>query len=160
MKAVRVWVTVLSLLFASAVSLLTWFYLDTIETPICGNPHVTHGATIDAAILIALAGGIGESVLILGIKARSQLLLGALFLGIATIGLAIDLVAVDSATYTQRSPETADCAPWTQTSHVDFLYLLWGVPLAVLILQALRAGGWPIVRESKGSLPTPPSRRL
>lgn len=132
-KLISVWVSVLCLLFASAVALLTWVYLAVFSVPICGKPNVSHGTAIHAAILIVLVCGPVESLLIF--RARSRFV--PLLAGAATLGLAVALVALDSARYSQRSPETADCAPWTQSNNVVFLFLFWGVPLAVLLAQAL-----------------------
>jgi len=54
---------------------------------------------------------------------------------VSTLGLG--LVASDSATYVQRV-SFFDCPAETDTARLDFLYALWGAPLAVLLGQALR----------------------
>jgi hypothetical protein len=149
-KPVRIWASVFSLVFASAVALVTWIDLAFADTG-CPKEHTTQGAAIDTAIIVVLLASLGEPLLIQMVRARSHLLVGALLLGAATLGLALALVAFESATYTSANPTSADCDAGSQTVHVGFLYTLWGVPLAVLLLEVLRA--WSAAhRPSQGKL--------
>jgi hypothetical protein len=99
---------------------------------------VVHGSASRTALLIVLIGGIAGAVAVPLARKRPRLLLGILAAGAATVGLGIVLVASDSATYVQRV-SFFDCPAETDTSRLDFLYTLWGVSLAVLLVQALRA---------------------
>jgi hypothetical protein len=62
----------------------------------------------------------------------------------AALGVAIAFVALDSATYVQQNSTCGFFGPATGTvsGHVGDLYVLWGVGIALLLLQALRLL-WP-----------------
>jgi hypothetical protein len=83
--------------------------------------------------------GLAELVMIIFARHRQVLLSYVLFFAAATLGAAVLLVALDSATYVARlSGYFLGPCSGTWTRHVGYLYFLWGVPLIVLLLQASR----------------------
>ncbi len=131
--------SVLSLLFSSAVAFLVWELVVSWNSgfglAFCTPQNVeTHGAAIRSALVLVLVAGLAESILI-GLAHRPDLRFGSVLLGSATLGFAIALVGFDGGRYTAVDT-SGDCG--NSTNHLGFLYGFWGVPLALLLLQALR----------------------
>ena len=128
--------SVLSLLFASSVALVTYFHFS--GGLFCTSEQV-RGANIDHAFGVALVGGLAASVLILFVRKRRRLLATVLLLGAATLGVAIAFVALDSATYVaERSCGILETTDTTFNDRVYYLYGLWGAPLGFLLWAALQ----------------------
>ena len=130
---------VLALLLASGAAALGLAVVSLSLEMFCRIRHqaVLHGSASRAALYIVVVLGIAGAVAVPLVRRRPQLLLGALLGGAAAVGLGLGLVASDSATYVQRV-SFYDCPAETDTARLDFLYTLWGVALAVLLVQALR----------------------
>jgi glucan phosphoethanolaminetransferase (alkaline phosphatase superfamily) len=127
----------LSLLFAALVGAVTYFHFS--GGLFCSSEQV-HGANIVHALGVAFVAGLGGSVLVLCVRNRRRLLAAVLVLGSVALGVAITLVALDSATYTAHR----NCGLFTDTEtalyeRVYYLYVLWGVPLALLLRSTVRA---------------------
>jgi hypothetical protein len=110
------------------------------ETLFCTGGLI-RGANIETALGVAFFGGLGGTVVIALARFSGYLLAVALFLGAAVLVPALALVAADSATFIQDrgwcgfGGETG-----TSTDHFGYLYVLWGVPLGVLLFAA----GWAL----------------
>jgi glucan phosphoethanolaminetransferase (alkaline phosphatase superfamily) len=150
----------LSLLFATLVAAVTYLHFS--GGLFCTSEEV-HGANIAHSLGVAFVAGLGGSVLVLCVRNRRRLLAAVLVLGSVAIGVAIALVALDSATYTaQRS-----CGLFTDTEtalheRVYYLYVLWGVPLALLLrstVRALRRMRDEVERTSSGAATPSPRAR-
>lgn len=136
--------SVLSLVFAAVVSALTLFAFTFDQGFLCtANDVQTRGAAVEAAVTLVLVGGLLEAVFVLFLDRRRTALLGTLLLATGTLGLAMALVAFDSATWSWIDTH-GDCG--RETQHVEYLYPLWGAALGVLLLQAGR-----LVREGRRS---------
>jgi hypothetical protein len=136
--------SVLSLVFAAVVSALTLFAFTFGQGFLCTAKDVqTRGAAVEAAVTLVLVGGLLEAVFVLFLHRRRTALLGTLLLAMGTLGLAMALVAFDSATWSWIDTH-GDCG--RETQHVEYLYALWGAALGVLLLQAGR-----LVRERRRS---------
>jgi hypothetical protein len=110
------------------------------------------GANFEHALKVAVLGGPPVSILIFLVRKRRALLAATLLLGAAMLGTAVALVALDKATYTCVHDFFGDSPT---SDHAGYLYVLWGLPLAALLVQAgriLRATTTPGARR--------PSRRV
>jgi hypothetical protein len=129
---------VLSMLLASGVALSQLLLL---AFEFCTGGRI-RGANVETGLAVAFFGGLAGAVVIVLARFSGYLLAVALFLGAAVLVVALAFVAADSATYIQDkeycgffSTETG-----TYTFHFGYLYVLWGVPLGVLVF----AGGWAL----------------
>ena len=130
----------LSTLFAMLVAIYMWFVLN---FTLFETKTLFIGRNIDHAIVVALFGGLAGTVLIPFVRKRRRLFVSVLLLEAATLCAAIVLVALDGAIYKEKVTKTLFFGPGNPTStstyHLWFLYLLWGAPLFVLLVQAARA---------------------
>ena len=133
------WFSVVCLLFSSAVSVGTFAHLGELEL-FCSVERA-EGENVNYGLGVALVGGLIGPLLILFTRDTPCVLARVLFLGAATLGVALVLVAIDSASFTAtRScglifPETS-----TVDERLDYLFILWGVPLVVLLWTARERG--------------------
>ena len=103
----------------------------------CGGP-TTQGKHLVFALGLVGYGGIVEVALILSARRRRQLLAAVIVLGVVGLCIAIELVALDKATYTvQRTRNSAAPYQGCEPHHAVYLYPLWGLSLAVLLVQGL-----------------------
>ena len=128
--------SVLSMLFASAVAIGTGLYYQGVDI-FCMSEQF-RGANIENGGVVALLSGLVGSVLILCVRKRRRLLAAVLLLGAATLSVTIAFVALDSASYVARR----DCGMFssqitTFNDHVEYLYVLWGMPLGFLLWAAV-----------------------
>jgi hypothetical protein len=123
----------LSLLAASAVALVAWAHLVDVALFCDTKSH-----NVEIALAGALFGGLAGSIWIALARKRPFVLAAAFLAGAATLGVAIALVALDSATY-----RGTECGLFgdegDKSAHFGYLYVLCGVPLVVLLLGAWRA---------------------
>jgi hypothetical protein len=148
-----------SLLFATLVAAGAYFHFS--GGLFCSSEQV-HGANIVHALGVAFVAGLGGSVLVLCARNRRHLLAAVLVLGSVALGAAIALVALDTATYAAHR----SCGLFTDTEtavheRVYYLYVLWGVPLALLLrstVRALRRMRVEVERTSLGAATTPSPR--
>ena len=137
----------LSTLFAMLVAIYMWFVLD---FTLFETKTLFIGRNIDHALGVVFFGGLAGTVLIPFVRKRRPLFVSALLLEAAALCAAIVLVALDGAIYKEKVTETLFFGPGnptsTSTDHLWFLYLLWGLPLVVLLVQIARPGLKPIVR--------------
>lgn len=108
---------------------------------LCSTIAQPSGANIAAGALLVLLGGVVGIVASIVVRNRAGLLRAVLLGEAATVGLAVGLVARDSATARTRE----DCGflssdVSTSTHHVQYAYALLGLVIAVLLSQAFR--GW------------------
>jgi hypothetical protein len=96
-----------------------------------------HGTASRLALLLVLVAELVALVAVPLVRKRPRRLFAVLLAGAATLALGLVLVASDSATYVQRV-SFHDCPAETDTARLGFLYTLWGIPLAVLLVQAAR----------------------
>jgi hypothetical protein len=131
---------VLALLLAGGASALGLAVVSLSFNAFCRIRHqdVVHGSASRAALYLVLVAGITGAVALPFVRKRRPLFLATLIAGAASVGLGVGLVASDSATYVQRM-SFFDCPGETDASRLDFLYTLWGVSLAVLLVQTARA---------------------
>jgi len=110
---------------------------------LCVTSSQTSGANVAVGARLALAAGIvGLLPLVLvRLVAPGQALLMrfVLLAEVAALSIAVGFVARDSATFRQ----TEDCGFFDDTTthsagHVDYGYVLWGIAVAVLLVQAFR----------------------
>jgi hypothetical protein len=128
--------SVLGLVFAAAVSALTWFAFIFGQGFLCTARDVqTHGLAVEDAVKLVLVGGLLEALFVVVVRRRRTALFGTLLLAAGTLGLAMTLVAFDSATWSWIDTH-GDCG--SETHHVEYLYAFWGTALGVLLLQAAR----------------------
>jgi len=110
--------------------------VDGVQTLFCQD---VSGANVDQALTVVFFGCLPLTVLALivglAVPARSILLAVALLLDAAALAVAVAFVALDAATF-QGGTCTLGSPP--PPRHVDYLYIAWGVPLAVLLTQAGR----------------------
>jgi hypothetical protein len=112
--------SVLSLLFAAVVSALTWFAFTFDQGFLCTAKDMqTHGAAVAAAVVLVLFGGLLEALSMLFLHRRRTALLATILLATGTLGLAMTLVAFDSATWSWIDSR-GDCG--RETQHVEYLY--------------------------------------
>jgi Zn-dependent protease with chaperone function len=129
--------SMLALLLAALVAAVTHLHFS--GGLFCSSEHV-RGANIDHAFSVAFIAGLTGSVLVLCVRKRLRLLAAVLMLAAMALGVAIALVAWDSATYTaQRSCGLLTSTETAINERVYYLYALWGVPLALLLRSAVRA---------------------
>lgn len=134
--------SVLSLLVASIVSGLALWAISTSGYLFCSMQaeDVLHGAHIRPALWLALAGGFLALILMTFARTSPERLFAVMLFGAATLSAAIAFVALDSARYSRTAALDGWWCPSTDsdTFHLGFLYFFWGVPLAVLVVQAFR----------------------
>ena len=130
---------VLALLLASGAAALGLTVVSLSLELFCRKQHqaVVHGSASRAGLFVVLIAGIAGAVAAPLVRKRPRALLAVLIAGAAMLGLGLGLVASDSAAYVQRV-SFFDCPAETDTARLDFLYTLWGLPVAVLLAQALR----------------------
>jgi hypothetical protein len=125
------------------------------ETLFCTG-GVIRGANIETALGVAFFGGLAGAVVIALARRSGYLLAVALFLGAAVPVAALALVAADSATFIQ---DNGHCGFFsgtgTSTGHFGYLYVLWGVPLVVLLFAA----GWALRNARRSSSSEPQLRK-
>ncbi len=129
---------VLGALLATSTAIYTWVGLDSHKPRDCDFTActTTTGASIHAALYLVVVGGLVGSLWFVIARNRPRLLAASLLVGAAVLGLALGLVAVDSATYVQRSRSLFGLPPETSSEHLGSLYLVWGAPLVLLVFQA------------------------
>jgi len=130
---------VLALLLASGAAALGLTVVSLSLELFCRKQHqaVVHGSASRAGLFVVLIAGIAGAVAAPLVRKRPRALLAVLIAGAAMLGLGLGLVASDSAAYVQRV-SFFDCPAETDTARLDLLYTLWGLPVAVLLAQALR----------------------
>jgi hypothetical protein len=134
---VPIGLSLLSMLLASSVAIGTWLHLFPLFDFFCSTDFV-HVENIRHGLNWALLGCVGGAVLVAFVRKRRRLLAATLLLVAATLIVAIAFVALDSATY-QGSHScgitgTPDVTPIR--GHVYYLYVLWGMSVAVLLWAA------------------------
>ena len=134
---------VLGMLFTSGVA--AGAFLSITSPELWDWCHAAHGANVHRAITLAFLSGIAVSILVVVAHKWRRLLVGALVLGVACLTLALALVAHDSATYRgiHCSGMFGIRSPYVERARVAYLYVLWGLPLGLLLVQVGR-----VVRES------------
>ena len=146
---------VLSMLFVSGVALYVASgpFLDLTFSCTGG---VIRGANIETALGVAFFGGLAGAVVIALARRSGYLLAVALFLGAAVPVAALALVAADSATFIQDNGHCGfSSGTGTSTGHFGYLYVLWGVPLIVLLFAA----GWALRNARRSSSSKPQLRK-
>ena len=130
---------VLALLLASGAAALGLAIVSLSFEMFCRIRDQTdvHGTASRLALLLVLVAELVAAVAVPFVRKRPRRLFAVLLAGAATLGLGLVLVASDSATYVQRV-SFYDCPAETDTARLGFLYTLWGLPLAVLLVQAAR----------------------
>jgi len=128
--------TVLCMLFAIVVAAGAW---DTLSGGLtCRADKIFRGANINHALGIVTLGGLADSALALCALKWKRLLSPALLIGSAILGIGIAFVAFDSATQVDAESCVSllgGATPEVRAVHrVAHLYLLWGLPLPVLLL--------------------------
>jgi hypothetical protein len=128
------------MLFASGVAVGSMFSVTSSEWSWC---HAARGANVHHALDLAFVSGFAVSVAICFVAGWRRLLLGALVLGAAVLSLELALVADDSATYTgNHCPPMflfdVSSVPSVERAQVGYLYVLWGIALAIVLLQVGR----------------------
>jgi hypothetical protein len=102
--------------------------------------HATRGASIPTAITVAFLGSLAVSLVVVLVRKRRRLLVAALLAGGAALGVALALVARDSATYrSTQCPAFLGPNTSVERGQVWYLYVFWGTALAMLLVQASRA---------------------
>lgn len=143
-----VWIGLLSMLFASGVAIYGFF--GTFGVNLFCTGHPVRGANIDHALALAFFGGLAAPVVTGALRLVSQklslrlwrpLLAAVLLLEAAALVLAIAFVALDSATYVESGGCFAMLGPpktGAETARFGYLYVLWAVPLALILIAAAR----------------------
>jgi hypothetical protein len=136
---------VVGFLFTTATSALALAIVSLSFEPSCRlrQQVVVHGSASRAAMLLGLVGGVAGAIAVPLVRKRPKLLFGSLAGGVAILALGLALLAADSGTYVQHV-RFSDCPAETDTTQLGFLYSLWGAPLVVLLVQALR-----VLREAR-----------
>jgi hypothetical protein len=99
----------------------------------------THGANIEHALGLAFYGAIAGTVVIPFVRKVPRVLAAVLLLAAGTLGAAMVFVALDSATYVgTNSCGIMDTTDTTVNDRLYYLFVLWGVPLAILVSFAIR----------------------
>jgi hypothetical protein len=106
-----------------------WAYIDITSPELGSFCHPSHGSNLVPALILAFLGGLAVAGLVPFTLGNQVRLLGILLLGTLLVGAALVLVAYDSATYVGLCPES-----FVLRAHVGYLYVLWGVALAALLL--------------------------
>jgi hypothetical protein len=142
--------SLLSLLFASAVAFGMWLYLA--NPDLCSVGTLKRGANIRCAVQLVALGGLAESVLLVFTYWRRRLLAAVLLLGAATLAAGLGLIALDSSTYVAGLTGffIGPCRG-TWTRHLAYLYFFWGAPLLLLLMQVIRL--WVSAHRSTFSEP-------
>ena len=138
----------LSVLFACGVAIYG-FFREVGGSLFCeGQP--LRGGNIGHALALAFFGGLATLVVIGGVRLVSEvlwprfwrpLLAGVLLLYAATLGLAIAFVALDSAKWNQQNGACGlgfGADRGTSTADFGYLYILWAVPLALILIAVGR----------------------
>jgi hypothetical protein len=138
------------LLFASGAAV--WAESVTLDWPglLAGLSScvLASGANIDHALLLAFVGGLAGSLLTVIVNRWRRLLAVCLLLDAAMLSVAVALVALDAATYRQTHCTGLFSSVPTpgETAHVTYLYALWGLGIALLLVQAVRVLRQPWTR--------------
>ena len=132
--------SVLSLLCALVGAI--WLWAD-VDFTLDKRTRLFVGANIDHAIRVAFVGALVGLVLVGFVRRRRLVLAGLLFLEATILIAAVTLVGLDGGTYRERFECTFLCfSPandvYTIRGHVTYPYVLWGVPILVLLIQAVR----------------------
>jgi hypothetical protein len=131
---------------------------DATQTLFCQD---VSGANIDQAVNVVFFGCLPLTLiaLLVGLvaPARSIPLAVALLLDAAALAVAVAFVALDAATY-QGGNCTLGGPP--SPRHVGYLYIAWGVPLAVLLMRAGRVLLTGTGKSKAGQRPRPGRRGL
>jgi hypothetical protein len=137
------------MLFASAVAV--YGYVGALGVSLFCSGQPPRGANIDHALALAFFSGLAAPLMLGAFRLVSEartprlwrpLLVVVLLLEAAALGLAISFVALDSATYVERGGCFAMLGPpekpSTETVHFGYLYVVWAVPLTLLLIAAAR----------------------
>jgi hypothetical protein len=136
------------MVFASGVAIYGFFGEVEVNLSCEGQP--LRGANIGHAVALAFFGGLAALVVTGGVRLTSEifwprywrpLLAAVLLLEAATLGLAIALVALDSSTWIQQNSACGlgfGADQGTSTAHFGYLYILWAVPLALILVAVGR----------------------
>jgi hypothetical protein len=130
---------VVSLVVVTGAAIGAW---GDITSPELGSfCHPARGANIVTALKIAGFGAPATAVAILVVRKRRRLLLLALLLAAAVVSVALALVASESASYAGNHCTSLFGGSSTHVlrDHVTYLYVLWGIPLVALVVDAGRA---------------------
>jgi hypothetical protein len=137
--------TVLGMLYVTGVA-VHGFVETSLGLSLFCSGEPLRGANISHGLAVAFFAGLAGPLLVgliylVAFPPRSQTFVAAVcFLVAAAVGVAIAFVALDSATYVQQNSTCRMFSPATGnvSGHVGDLYVLWGVGIAVLLLQAVR----------------------
>jgi hypothetical protein len=132
-----------------AMAAVVWAYVNLGHPDGCTGLPIPHGASIHLAWTLvgytAVAALVALSVLEVA-QQRGRLLAVLLSIEATALTVAIGLVLADSATFVVDSYACylqgntgAEYSP-TPAYHVDWLFAVWGVPTAFLVLRAV--GAW------------------
>lgn len=135
----RTWVSVLGLLAAGMAAIVAFFFVASSD----------YGGKLDLATSVVETSALYVLVGVAFVQKRRRLLAPLLALGAAALCTGIGLVAADSATYVFVVGCEFSCQNGPVTG-MGWLFALWGVPAALLLLRAF--GAWKRVE--------PPARRL
>jgi hypothetical protein len=132
--------SVLSMLVASAVAAFGWFGMN---FTLFETTKRFGGANIEHAYPVALLGGLAGLIALIALRKRRFLLSTLLVFEAASLSVAVAFVELDRATYREQVTDTFTGATSTSSYHLWPLYLLWGAPIVVLLVQAYRVWGDP-----------------
>jgi hypothetical protein len=128
---------VVSLLVVTGAAIGAWW---DITSPELGSfCHPARGANIVTALKIAGFGAPAAAVAILVVRKRPRLLLLlALLLAVSVVSVALTLVASESASYAGNhcTDLFGGSSAYVLRDHVSYLYVLWGIPLVALLVDA------------------------
>ena len=127
----------ISILVAIVAAIVMWLRLDLNLGP---TPKIVHGQdTHSALILLSTAGGAVTLYALISIVRHHPHLWRTVCLQAALLAVGLGLLGSDSARVTERATSgfLGDMTT-TSTFHLWPLYLLWGIPLALLSVQAWR----------------------
>jgi len=125
----------LSLVFTVVVAAVTFFHF---HGGFFCDLQRDRGANIDHAVGLSFAVGLAGSLLLLFTRRRPRLRRAVLLTAGTLLGIAVVLVALDSATYTgHRSCGLFTGTNTTINERVYYLYVFWGMPAALLLFTAV-----------------------
>ena len=148
------------MLFVSGVAAYASVSLA-LSTLFCRGGEI-RGANLHTALAVAFLGGL-VCALLIGIAAHfsDYVLAAALVLSAAGVGVALAFVAADSATHIQDNRACDLLAPLyplvphqhvrysPDAVHFGYLYVLWGIAIGLLCIQAGRVAAMPSASEGE-----------
>lgn len=142
----------LCLIFAAFIAAVTFVHFS---GGIFCSVERSKGANVDHALGLAFVAGLAGPLLLLFARKHRRLCTAVLLTGAAALGIAIVLVSLDAATYAEHQ----SCGLMTSTEtdineRVYYLYVLWGLPFAVLLRTALsNTSASPLARRAGTIVP-------